>query len=114
MTTLSPERSLSRALVQHLSAEMPGIKFRLRQAAGMADPEALWVCGYRRGQSSVIHRLRERYPDAAMIVTGRGPTDAWEREVLAAGADTACTWPLPYRRLAALLKQGGRSRLRPA
>lgn len=106
LTTLSPESALSRALVQHLTAEMPGIQFRLRLPHGAAEPEAVWICGYRAGHAHLVHQLRALHPHAALIVTGRGPIEAWENEVLRAGADSACTWPLPYDRLAGLLRQG--------
>ncbi len=105
LTTLNPESALSRALVQHLSVEMPGIQFGLQLPAGGPDPDALWVCGYRSGHGKLVGRLRQRFPEAAIIVTGRAPIDAWEGEVLQAGADSVCTWPLPYGQLALLLKQ---------
>ena len=105
LTTLSPERSLSRALVQHLADELPGIQFRLRLPESGAEPDALWVCGYRPGHAELVARLRRRHREAALIVTGRAPIDGWESEVLRAGADSACTWPLPYTELSALLRQ---------
>ncbi|MFT5289480.1 MAG: hypothetical protein ACI8PQ_000564 [Planctomycetota bacterium] len=108
LTTLNPESALSRALVQHLTAEMPGIQFGMHSPAGGPDADALWVCGYRPGHGTLVRRLRQRFPEAAIIVTGRAPIDAWESEVLRAGADSVCTWPLPYGQLAVILKQKGR------
>lgn len=110
LTTLHPERGLSLALVQHLTGEMPGIEFLLHPSENPAgDLDAVWVCGYQPGNARLVQALRARHPRSTLIVTGRGPLDSWEREVLRAGADTACTWPLPYARLSALLR-GARAR----
>ena len=100
LTTLHPERALSRALVQHLSQEMPDIEFRLREKKGL---HAVWVCGYEPGSAELVAEIRARHPRATMVVTGRGPLDRWEAEVCAAGADFACCWPIPYSRLSQLL-----------
>ncbi|MEW6074502.1 MAG: hypothetical protein AB1726_18145 [Planctomycetota bacterium] len=100
LTTLHPERALSRALVQHLLEEMPDIDFRL---AGRGTPQAVWVCGYSPGSTAPVVALRVRYPRATLVVTGRGPVERWESEAREAGADFVCTWPIPYARLSQLL-----------
>lgn len=103
LTTLKPSRGLSRALVEHLAVELPRIQFRLRVPDGGAGPDALWVCGYTQGHAALVQRLRLEHPEATLIVTGRAPLEQWESEVLGAGADSACTWPLPVARLGELL-----------
>ncbi len=105
LTTLHPERALSRALVQHLSLEMPDIKFSLDKSsvAGGGEQQAVWVCGYEAGSANLVAELRTRHPRATLVVTGRGPTHRWEDEVRAAGADFVCSWPIPYARLSQLL-----------
>ena len=100
LTTLHPERALSRALVQHLSLEMPDIDFRLEE---QSEQHAVWVCGYQRGSASLVADLRKRHPRSTLVVTGRGPVDAWESEVRGAGADIVCGWPLPYAELSRAL-----------
>jgi hypothetical protein len=100
LTTLHPERALSRALVQHLSQEMPDIEFTLEERDAQ---HAVWVCGYQRGSADLVAELRERHPRAVLVVTGRGPTEWWEDEVRTAGADFVCSWPIPYARLSRLL-----------
>ena len=100
LTTLHPERSLSRALVQHLSLEMPDIRFTLDEEG---EQHAVWVCGYEPGSADLVAELRTRHPRATLVVTGRGPTQRWEDEVRAAGADFVCCWPIPYARLSQLL-----------
>ncbi len=95
LTTLHPERALSRALVQHLVQEMPDIVFTLRPIANVA---VIWVCGYEKGAGAVIRRLRAENPEAQIVATGRDPV-TWQHEVLQAGADHACGWPIPYSRL---------------
>mgnify|MGYP007067073887 CR=1 FL=1 len=55
LTTLHPERALSRALVQHLAEEMPDLRFTLEEGPAI---DVLWVCGYERGNGSLIRALR--------------------------------------------------------
>ena len=100
LTTLHPERALSRALVQHLVAEIPGVNFTLRESPGV---RTVWVCGYERGSADRIRDLRARHPEALILVTGRGPRELFQGEVEAAGADLACSWPVPYGELERLL-----------
>jgi len=112
LTTLTPARGLSRALVEHLSEEFRPIRFHLQLPQGCDEPDAVWVCGYRRGHALLVRQLRKRFEHAALIVTGRSPLDPWEAEVKRAGADSACTWPLPYPKLRALLSRGRTVRVR--
>ena len=63
----------------------------------------VWVCGYERGHASRIRDWRRRYPRAVLVVTARGPSEIWEPEVLAAGADSALSWPADRARLARVL-----------
>lgn len=100
LTTVHPERALSRALIQHLAQELPDVDFTLRTDRRC---DAVWVCGYERGRADLVRRIRQRYPHAQLLVTGRGPTETWAGEVLRAGADSVHTWPLPYRRLSRIL-----------
>ena len=100
LTTLRPERGLAHTLLQHLSAEMPRIAFTLTPRE---DVSAIWVCGYEPGAARVVETLRRQYPSAILLVTGRGPTDAWGGEVTDAGADFALPWPMAYGRLERLL-----------
>jgi len=106
LTTLHPERALSRALVQHLVDEIPGVAFTLEP-----DPtvDAVWVCGYERGTAHLVAELRGRHPDALLFVTGRGALELWQDEVLRAGADRVGAWPVPYADIARVLR-GARAR----
>jgi hypothetical protein len=107
LTTLHPERALSRALVAHLSQEMPDIEFTLDPRP---EVSAVWVCGYEPGAASLVRRVREEQPGAFLVVTGRGALDQWEEEVRDAGADLPIGWPLPYGQLSRILR---RRRLEP-
>lgn len=99
LTTLHPERALSNALVQHLAHELPDMDFTLRAP----DPDVVWVCGYEPGAEGLVANLRERHPEAFIVVTGRGPIQAWDRAVRDAGADYACGWPIPVDELTRIL-----------
>jgi DNA-binding response OmpR family regulator len=102
-----PERALSRALVQHLTEEMPDIQFTLEATLerGEAVPAAdvVWLCGYERGRQQQVRQLRLRHPEAVLVVTAKEPEELWSAEVLQAGADCALTWPLDYERLSLAL-----------
>lgn len=100
LTTLHPERALSTALVQHLSQELPEMRFTLRSE----DPDVVWVCGFEEGREDLVQELRGRHPDAFLVVTGRGSTEDWRERVRAAGADYACGWPLPVADLRRILQ----------
>lgn len=100
LTTCHPEQGLSRLLTRHLGEEMPNIVFTLRAAD---NPTAVWICGYERGTTKLISIMRRRYPAALLLVTGSGNPKEWREEVLAAGADLAAGWPLPYEKLSRLL-----------
>jgi len=107
LTTLHPERSLSLALVQHLAAEMPSIRFTLEEGPAI---DVLWVCGYERGNGPLIRALRARHPQAVLVVTAKEPEELWAGEVLAAGADHALSWPANLQRLARAMRM---SHVRP-
>ena len=100
LTTMHPERMLSRALIQHLTAEMHDIDFTLRQRD---HHDVIWVCGYQPGGDALVRELRDRHPESFVIVTGRGSVEEWREPVLAAGADLVCPWPLPYAELNRIL-----------
>ncbi len=100
LTTLHPERGLSRAVVQHLAQEMPDIDFCMSHRP---DADVIWLLGYELGAGAVIRALRAEHPHALILVTMRGPVERWGHEVRAAGADLACGWPIPYVRLSQLL-----------
>ena len=102
LTTLHPERGLSRALVQHLSVELPDIAFTLEEGERV---DVVWVCGYERGSPALIRALRERHPRAVLAVTARAPLELWSSEVVAAGADSALSWPVDFERLSRVLHQ---------
>ncbi|MEX1024536.1 MAG: hypothetical protein WD226_05610 [Planctomycetota bacterium] len=104
LTTVHPERSLSRALVQHLGQELPDLQFVL-SASEAPDLRAIWVCGYEPGRAAIVSELRAQHPEATLVVTGRGPVEAWRPEVLAQGADFVCAWPLPVGRLVELFSR---------
>jgi len=101
LTPLHPERSLSHALVQHLSQEMPDIEFSLQ----CDQPDVIWVCGYEPGSETLIEELRSRNPLSAIVVTGRGSVISWEDQVHAAGGDYCCGWPLPMNDLTQILRR---------
>jgi hypothetical protein len=101
LTTLHPERGLSLALVKHLTEEVPGILFTLEDRAGV---DVVWVCGYEHGNAATIRALRAAHPENLLIVTGKEPEDLWAPEVLAAGADSALSWPLDVSRLGQVLR----------
>jgi hypothetical protein len=100
LTTLHPERALSRALVQHLADELPDIDFTLEDRPGI---DVVWACGYERGNSAQIRGLRARHPQPLLLVTAKEPTDLWSAEVRAAGADSALSWPLDLGSLSRVL-----------
>ncbi len=102
LTTLHPERALSRALVQHLAQEMPDIEFTL---SARIPTDIIWVCGYQEGHAELIADLRRENDEAFIVITGRGVLETWEDEVLAAGADTACGWPIAYNRLSQIFHE---------
>ena len=106
LTTLHPERALSRALVQHLSQEMPDIAFTLQPCQGLS---AVWVCGYEPGAAELVRELRARHPDSFLVVTGRGDVETWRTEVLEAGADYVCSWPIPFAELSRILHRTRRA-----
>jgi hypothetical protein len=107
LTTVHPERALSRALVEHLTGEMPDIRFVLGGGAGAAGAgqavDVVWLCGYESGGQDQVGELRRRHPDAVLLVTGKEPEERWAGEVQAAGADCALPWPLDYTRLSQVL-----------
>jgi len=105
LTTVHPERALSRALIQHLDQELPDVAFTLRTDRPC---DAVWVCGYESGRAELVRRIRHRYPHAQLLVTGRGPAEHWAGEVLRAGADSVHSWPLPYRHLGQILRRSER------
>ena len=109
LTTLHPERALSRALIQHLVEEIPGVSFTLRPSPGV---RTVWICGYERGSADRIRDLRNDHPEALILVTGRGPRELFQAEVEAAGADLACSWPVPYGDLERLLSSPRPQRVR--
>jgi hypothetical protein len=90
---------LSNTLVQHLEQELPDIHFTLHGSA----PDVVWVCGYEPGAEGLVRDLRTAHPDALLVVSGRGPVQAWEPGVRAAGADFGCGWPIPVRELTRIL-----------
>jgi len=94
-----PERALSLALVQHIGDELPGLDLALE----CERPDVVWICGYERGHAGRIREFRRRHPRAVLVVTARGPEEAWTPEVLAAGADAALAWPADRTRLARIL-----------
>lgn len=100
LTTLHPERALSLALVQHLAEEMPDIQFTLAQQSPV---DVVWVCGYERGAQGLVRALRGRHPHAVLVVTAKEPEELWSAEVLAAGADSALSWPVDFARLSRIL-----------
>lgn len=101
LTTVHPERALSRALVQHLTQEMPDIHFTLEGEGDSAD--VVWLCGYEAGRQHQVQELRLRHPGAVLVVTAKEPEELWSDEVLEGGADCALAWPLDYRRLSEAL-----------
>jgi len=101
IATLNPDRGLATALRQHLAEVVPEIEFTL---ASRDDVDAIWVCGYEEGRERLVRSLRQRHPDAVIVVTGREPVDDWEPEVARAGADFAFSWPVAYEVLQAGLR----------
>lgn len=97
---LPNKAALSLALVRCLTEELPEIRWVLHDRFAV---DAIWLCGHGPRAVLFLPQLRTRYPLAAIVVTGRAPTEAWAREVLAAGADHACSWPLNYSLLGRVL-----------
>lgn len=100
LTTLRSEPGLSRAAIQYLAEEMPGIDFCLDDRA---DCDVIWLVGYEEGEEAVVGELRRAYPKSKILVTKRGPAERWGGRVLDAGADYACAWPVPGHRLSEIL-----------
>jgi hypothetical protein len=107
LSTVSPDRGLVVALRQNLTEVLPEIEFTLE---ARADVDAIWLCGFEPGRLRLVRALRERHPDAVLVVTGRGPVEAWEEEVAQAGADFAFSWPVTYEVLSTVLRGGLPSR----
>lgn len=101
LATLRPERGLSRALAQHLLQELPHVAFTLRE--DVPRIHTVWLCGYEPGNAPAIRALRERHPRTRLLVSARMPTESWAAEVLAAGADAVCQWPVSFARLEQML-----------
>jgi hypothetical protein len=104
---LHPERALARALVQHLTGELPDVEFTLKEREGI---DVLWVCGYEDGNAALIRGLRARHPGAVLLVTAKdhgtpSEEDSWATEVLGAGADHALSWPVDLARLTRVLRR---------
>ena len=91
---------LTRALLDHLSAGLPGVEFI---ASTELEVDSVWVCGYDERPAGVVGTLRKRYPDATMLVSHRGFDKDWQATVSEAGADYALRWPLSTDKLARLL-----------
>lgn len=102
LTTFHAEPSLCRVLVRELSLEMPDIDFTLVDGAHV---NVVWVCGYERDAARHVRRARRTHPRATLVVTGCGPVELWGAEVLAAGADRACRWPVDYEELSRFLHE---------
>jgi DNA-binding NarL/FixJ family response regulator len=102
LAPLHRERALSNALLQHLSDELPDVVFTLEESD---DTDVLWVCGYERGQAELIRTLRQRHPQAKLLVTARAPVELWSAEVLDAGADDVLCWPADLRSLGRALRR---------
>lgn len=101
LTTLHPEKALARALIQHLSHEMPDINFTLEDRS---DVDAVWVCGYEPGARDFVRGIRAAHPESELLVTGRPPLEIWQDEARSAGADHTCAWPTPsYAAISRLL-----------
>ena len=102
LTTVHPERGLSRVLAQHLVAELPRVSFTLNGEGKLLD--TVWICGFEAGAGKLVAQLRRKYPDAHLLVSGRRPSSAWAEEAVAAGADAVCGWPLSFQQLETLLR----------
>jgi hypothetical protein len=102
LVALHAEPSLYGVLIRELSIEMPDIRFTIADAG---DVNVIWLCGYERGFVEHVGRMRRAHPTATLIVTGRGPIELWSGEVLSAGADRACSWPVNYEELSRFLHE---------
>ena len=100
LLTGHPEKNLARAVCSYLAEEMPDMEFVLRPRV---PAQAVWICGYESGQVELVREARRQSPEALVVVTGRAPLESWRGEVLQAGADHACGWPLSYAELSRLL-----------
>lgn len=98
---LVPERGLVGAVLPQLREEMPSLALTID---GPGPFDAIWACGFDGGSLRVLRELRERYPQARIVVTSGLTTPGWERGVLEAGADHALRWPTSYAVLASLLR----------
>lgn len=99
---LHVEPSLWPVLLRELELEMPDIAFTARDGPHV---NVIWLCGFEPGRERAVRALRRAHPHASLVVTGRGPSLRWGPEVLAAGADHACSWPLAYEELSYRLHQ---------
>jgi len=102
---LRGDLALVSELVRHLGAEMPEIDFHLRPSE---PPEVLWVTGAREHNGADVARLRAGYPEAWLVVSGRGLEGPAQDPLRAAGADRVLQWPLPVPMLRAALLGRGR------
>lgn len=92
--------SLTRALLDHLSAGLAGVEFT---ASAEGPIDSVWVCGYDERTPAAVRALRQRFPQATLLVSHRGFERGWQQIVLRAGANHALHWPVPTARLARLL-----------
>jgi hypothetical protein len=103
LTTVNPERGLTVALRRNLAEVLPEIEFTLEPRA---DVDAIWICGYEPGRLRLVRALRDRHPEAILVITGRDPVEDWEAEVAQAGADFAFSWPVTYDVLNTVMRGG--------
>jgi hypothetical protein len=101
LTALPSGNALSLALVHCLAAELPDVRFVLYERD---DVDAVWLCGYGVRAARFVRHLRARHPSAVIVVTGGAPAGAWRHEVIEAGADHACSWPVDYGLLGSILR----------
>lgn len=102
---LRGDLALVSELVRHLSAEMPEIDFHLRPTE---PPEVLWVTGAREHNGADVTRLRAGYPEAWLVVSGRGLEGPAVEPLRSGGADRVLGWPVPVQVLRAALLGRGR------
>ena len=107
VVSLDPQHGLLRSLADHLSDELREVRFSTRQPFRV---DVLWAVGYEPRHERELRVLRERHPEARLVVSSRDLTSEAAAHLRHLGVDAVVEWPAVLPRLrAALLGRRRRS-----
>ena len=108
VVSLDPEHGLLRTLADHLSDELREVRFSTREPQRV---DVLWAVGFEPRHERELRVLRERHPDARLVVSSRELTAEVGAHLRSLGVDAAVEWPavLPRLRVALLGRRRRRS-----